>query len=120
MKGQRIQVDGIACFVFKNDTYTKRRGAPVMLIISCGICGHYLMCYQKDGPGPLLRCYLDRIHHPENLKQRQYDNFEKTSAAPLVCEGCSNVIGTPMIYEKEERPAYAMRVGFSTLRKVKR
>jgi hypothetical protein len=52
-------------FKFKRDTYTRARGTPVMLTISCSLCETYLMSYQKDGPGPLKCCYIDRIHHPE-------------------------------------------------------
>jgi hypothetical protein len=105
-------------FKFKKNTYTRKRGAPAMLMISCALCGHYLMSYQKDGPGPLKRCYLDRIHHPEYLEKRQYDVFDKKTALKLMCEACQAVIGIPIIYEKEDRPAYYMNVGSFTAKKV--
>ena len=74
----------------------------------------------KRWPGPLLRCYLDRIHHPEHLEKRQYVKFDKKLAEKLECEECKVVIGTPFIYEKEERPAYHMRPGFFAIKKVRK
>ncbi|HLB93822.1 MAG TPA: hypothetical protein VJJ81_01110 [Candidatus Babeliales bacterium] len=110
-------MENLPKFKFKKDAYMKKRGTPIMLKISCMQCKKYLMSYQKDGPGPLLRCYLDRIHHPENLKARQYHDFIKSSAPKLNCEICKIVIGTPIVYEKENRPAYHMRPGFFMVNK---
>lgn len=106
-------------FKMKIDSFAKRRGASKMLIITCAHCNHYVISYQKDGPGPLLRCYLDRIHHPEHLKNRQYETFDKKSSAKLKCESCTAVIGIPIVYEKENRPAYLMRPGFFSIKKYK-
>lgn len=103
---------------FKNDAYMKKRGTPAMLVIRCAECNAYVMCYQKDGPGPLLRCYLDRIHHPVNLEKRQYEVFHKKTASKLECPACHIVIGSPIIYEKEDRPAYHLRPGFFVLKKI--
>ncbi len=105
-------------FKFKNDSYTRRRGTPTMLLIFCSTCNHYIMSYQKDGPGPLLRCYLDRIHHPETLQKRQYDTFNKNESPKLECSNCNKAIGIPIIYEKENRPAYHMRPGFFSIKKL--
>ena len=105
-------------FKFKNDSYAKRRGVPVMLAISCAKCNAYIMHYQKDGPGPLLRCYLDRIHHPEELHKRQYTPFNKKTFPQLSCNSCTETIGSPIIYEKENRPAYHMRPGFFMHKKL--
>ncbi len=80
-----------------------------MLAMTCGQCKAYIMSYQKDGPGPLMRCYLDRIHHPEELEQR---------SPKLVCLECGVVVGSPMMYEKEDRPAYLMRPGYFFIKKV--
>jgi hypothetical protein len=99
-------------FKLKKDSYQKRRGTPKMLTIFCVPCNVYVMSYQKDGPGPLLRCYLDRIHHPDFLESRQYVEFNKRTASKLICETCKEVIGVPIIYDKENRPAYHMRQGF--------
>lgn len=106
-------------FAFKNDSYTKRRGTPTMLIVNCASCSNYIMHYQKDGPGPLLRCYLDRIHRPEKLSARQYNEFNKKTSPKLQCEACEKVVGSPIIYEKENRPAYHLRPGFFIIKKLK-
>ncbi len=105
-------------FKFKNDAYTRRRGTPAMLMISCAGCNQLVMGYQKDGPGPLLRCYLDRIHYPTDLSSLQHQEFDKDAFPHLVCPSCQVVIGTVMIYEKENRPAYLMRKGFFKRKKV--
>jgi len=49
-----MKVENLPKFKFKNDSYTRRRGAPAMLMISCALCNEYIMSYQKDGPGPLF------------------------------------------------------------------
>lgn len=98
-------------FKFKYDSYTKKRGRPACLIISCSNCKNYIMHYQKDGPGPLLRCYLDRIHYPEELESLQYKYFDKESLKQLICISCNIIIGLPIVYEKENRLAYHMVIG---------
>lgn len=104
-------------FIYKKDKYMKKRGAPTMLMLLCMHCTRYVMSYQKDGPGPLLRCYLDRIHYPYFLKDRQYRNLSDASIIKLSCPTCAIVIGTLMIYQKENRPAYHMRPGFFIIKK---
>ena len=93
---------------FIYDAYTQRRGDPKMLEIMCARCRKYVMSYQKDGPGALLRCYLDRIHEPRDLKERQYQHFDVRTISRLRCPSCSTIIGLPMIYKLENRPAYRM------------
>lgn len=105
-------------FKFKNDSYTRRRGAPAMIAISCSGCAQYIMAYQKDGPGPLLRCYLDRIHHPLEIAQRQHEQFDKNQSPKLECTSCNVVIGVPIIYDKETRPAYHMRPGLFSIKRL--
>lgn len=99
----------VQIFKYKYDSYTKRRGAPALLVIKSACCGRYIMCYQKDGPGPLLRCYIDRIHHPPHVRLQKYSINKHTDLAPLVCVACNIIIGVPMLYEKEKRPAYEMQ-----------
>jgi hypothetical protein len=105
-------------FKYKNDSYARKRGAPAMLSIFCSTCQEFLMCYQKDGPGPLLRCYLDRIHYPEKIKERQYATFSKNSIPKLECGSCNAMIGVPIIYEKEDRPAYHLKHGSFIIKKL--
>ena len=114
-----IDINNIPKLKFKRDAYMKKRGTPAMLVITCAQCQRYLMCYQKDGPGPLLRCYLDRIHHPEYLENRQHETLDVHMASKLKCQGCEVVIGSPIIYEKENRLAYHMRPGFFHRKKNK-
>jgi hypothetical protein len=74
------------------------------------------MDYQKDGPGPLLRCYTDRIHHPARLREESFSVRNVGRAPPLSCSGCGTTLGTPFIYRRkkdeakhkvtENRPAY--------------
>ena len=98
-------------FQFIYDQYTSRRGAPKMLNIHCDGCNDLLIKYQKDGPGRLLRCYQDRIHAPIDLKNRQHEPFNVKTSPNLSCSHCRLVIGRPMIYQSESRPAYHLVKG---------
>lgn len=74
-----------------------------MLALSCTRCNEIVLLYQKDGPGPLLRCYFDRIHAPKsfmNLQKKK--DYPKT----LLCPSCKTLLGTTAIYEKENRLAF--------------
>jgi len=104
----RKQEQDVDRFIY--DVYTQRRGEPKMLNIHCDDCGDLLIKYQKDGPGRLLRCYLDRIHAPQVFKNRQHDRFDVRTAPNLSCQNqnCRLIIGRPMIYANETRPAYRM------------
>jgi hypothetical protein len=105
-------------FKFKRDSYMRSRGAPAMLMISCSACNTFLMCYQKDGPGLLKRCYLDRIHYPSELEILQKTCFSKNQCPELSCKKCNVHIATPIVYEKENRLAYHLRIGSVSLKKI--
>ncbi len=92
---------------FIYDQYTERRGDPAMLEIECAQCNQFLCRYQKDGPGPLLRCYWDRIHAPEDLKRA----IQSNSVDSLICCHCGQQIGEKGIYEKEHRLAFFLKEG---------
>lgn len=99
---------GAFCYnkAMKNDQYKKTRGGwSRMLDVSCASCGAHLCFYQKDGPGTLKRLYVDRMTdlHP--------------SAEGLLCTECDAVIGTRMVYKKEDRLAYRLYVG-SVIKKI--
>ena len=71
------------------------------------------MDYQKDGPGKLWRCYLDRIYHPRALRKNTFTEETLHSVRRLTCPACYSVLGKPMIYrrirpKKEERPAFSI------------
>ena len=93
---------------FKKDHYRRVRGGSTQLFdIICSKCGNRVILYQKDGPGQLLRCYINRIFAPEELAQLQYNTSLDTNLMPnLVCE-CGNHIGSPMMH-KDGRLAFRL------------
>lgn len=86
--------------LFKNDNFKRARGGHSrMLEISCQKCGEVICNYQKDGPGALKRMYIDRIIEPRvSLDSKEF-----------LCV-CGHIIGSSMIYEKENRPAFRLFV----------
>lgn len=93
----------------KADRFRKARGGRSKLLkISCESCGSYLFSYQKDGPGILKRLYLDRIDNPKfHMKLN------------LLCPNCKFLIGVPITYKKESRPAYRLFAGSVTKSELK-
>jgi ribosomal protein S27E len=88
----------------KKDDYRKARGGySRFLQLGCVECGEDLLTYQKDGPGPLKRLYVDRILLRQGIKEP-----EPTAGCPLSCTGCGAVVGVFGIYEKENRFAYRL------------
>ena len=82
----------------KNDKYKRVRGGESRLLqISGQKCGAQLCHYQKDGPGGLLRMYLDRISEPEVSLER------KDLACPQ-----GHLVGVRIVYKKEDRPAFRL------------
>lgn len=87
----------------KNDKYKKARGGwSRILNIKCESCTHHVCFYQKDGPGPLKRMYFDRIIGLSVTNNK------------LVCPKCKEILGTEIIYKKENRYAYRLYVGSIT------
>lgn len=86
------------------DNYTAHRGSPQMYNIFCSSCNHFLIQYQKDGPGILKRCYVDRIHRPSSIRKKM--------PVLIFCSSCKAVIASHIIYNPshnpENRPAYKM------------
>lgn len=76
-----------------------RGGRSRFLLIYCERCNAKLFKYQKDGPGPLKRLYLDRI------------TPEKSFTKNLICSECKSVLGIGYIYPKEKRHAFRLFVG---------
>jgi hypothetical protein len=58
--------------------WENRESYSQFLNIYCSKCRNYIATYQKDGPGDLMRMYLDRIHAPEELVglQNKHNNIE--------------------------------------------
>ncbi len=96
----------------KDDGYREARGgATRFLELACGDCGTVVMVYQKDGPGPLWRCYLDRIFAPPELATLQHRVSHKREMSNLTCPQCGKLLGVPDVYEPENRLAYRLRRG---------
>ncbi|MDD2839550.1 MAG: hypothetical protein PHY80_00270 [Rickettsiales bacterium] len=87
---------------FKQDIYTKNRGNySEFFDLHCRKCGQKIARYQKDGPGHLLRIYVDRILENEELL-----NFEVDKK--IICPSCLRLLGLGYLYPKEKRPAYIL------------
>ena len=83
---------------FKKDQFTKNRNNySRYLHLFCRKCNHLIATYQKDGPGSLRRLYLDRIlNNSYSFKNN------------LICKSCKTTLGTPTIYEKENRKSFRL------------
>jgi len=96
-------------FIFKEDKYSKNRGKYSRIIeIYCRKCKNSIGYYQKDGgtkkySGQLRRLYIDRFIKPIS---KTISNDKE-----LVCNTCKEVLGTKIIYTKENRPAFRLYVG---------
>lgn len=82
-------------FILKQDKYREGRGGHSRLMeIKCAKCRGIICLYQKDGPGPLKRLYIDRILDPKIV----WKNNLK-----LQCKKCKGLLGLASIYEAESR-----------------
>lgn len=100
-------------FVAKKDRYLRERGGrAAFLILNCAHCGSNLAIYQKDGPGNLLRCYLNRFFYPEEMKSLQNNpRISMPNDLPTWrCVDCQSIIGHPMRY-RDGRLAYRLVPG---------
>lgn len=85
--------------IAKRDGYLKRRGGTFRFLdLSCASCHTLLAVYQKDGPGQLLRLYLDRLLSGP---------LDRTGA----CPSCRERIGGLFVYAPEQRQAIRLRPG---------
>lgn len=101
-------------YTVKNDKFRRTRGGPSnFLNLFCASCQSWLLLYQKDGSGQLLRLYLDRIHAPDNLStlHEQYTAADVYKVPTLKCASCGAIIAHPMVYELENRLAYRLIPG---------
>jgi len=100
------------------DRFRRNRGGYTRLLkIYCERCGNFVALYQKDGPGALKRMYLDRIFLPKTFTYTGALSYKKLPN--LVCSECKQVIGVPMLYQKEKRPAFRLFEG-SVIKKISR
>jgi hypothetical protein len=103
----------------KNDKYLRKRGGTAhMIYVICANCGYKVLYYQKDGPGWLKRCYLNRIFAPEKWEKLQHDSSikEVKDMPNLLCD-CGKLIGVPMKH-KDDRLAFRMERGNFKRRRV--
>lgn len=102
---------------FKKDRYSKTRGGySRFLNLYCSGCKNFILLYQKDGPGILKRLYMDRIFAPTDLTDLQKKDYKEN----LICKHCKNIIGFPIIYEKENRKSFHLKQGSFTKKITKR
>lgn len=106
----------------KKDKYFRQRGKTAKIInLNCSNCGKLLFIYQKDGPGWLKRCYLNRIIEPEKYANLQKDkNIKKPSDLKnLICD-CGKVMGSPIIHKDGRLAFHLIRGSFKrTINKEK-
>lgn len=86
--------------VLIDDASTKYRilkygGSALVYQINCHHCRIKMFTYQKDGDGPLLRCYADRILCKNALVY--------TAEEELQCSNCFTIISKPKnVYSKND------------------
>ena len=88
----------MAEWTFIRDKHANVRGQPKMLRLICDRCNKLYGLYQKDGPGPLKRCYLDRFHeHPDMPLLKTARTMEDLPTI-FTCPHCEEEIGMTMRY----------------------
>lgn len=100
----------------RRDKYQRKRGKPQFFRIYRAICSEYVLLYQKDGPGPLKRMYLDRIFEPEDLAALQA--VTSVGNVPRLTCPKGHVMALPMIYQPEHRLAYLLIRGSFSKKKA--
>jgi GTP cyclohydrolase II len=83
--------------------------------LNCARCRRAVFTYQKDGYGPLFRCYFDRIVAPESLatELETLAGRAPEEIPPLTCPECQALIGEVMRY-RNGRLAYLLYQGTYT------
>ncbi|NQV88842.1 MAG: hypothetical protein HQ488_00775 [Parcubacteria group bacterium] len=103
---------------FKSDKKREDRGGGAQMFeLSCSKCGTKFFHYQKDGPGPLLRLYLDRIHAPKKYVGLQARPLKDIMV--LDCKKCGRLIGMPAMYKPEKRKSYRLFEGALSKKRIR-
>lgn len=92
----------------KDRAYRRRGGSAEWLLLDCVSCKSNLAFYQKDGPGNILRLYLDRISDSDG--DRPYKQTPFNQVRNLGCYACNALIGVPLLYDKDPQPRPAIRL----------
>ncbi len=96
-------------YKLKKDRFTKvRGGTSKFIVVRCAECRYGVLLYQKDGPGGLLRLYLDKIHAPLELAELTKSVKIKSDIGDLHCSECGRLLALPMVYVPEKR--FALRI----------
>lgn len=83
-----------------DDPYLHSRGGTyVMYDLHCEKCDAKLGIYQKDGPGPLKRLYVDRL---QSANAPAHDPMHVWSCL------CKRPLAIAMVYPKEDRPCWTL------------
>ncbi len=91
-------------FKIKRDKYLAARGGTAKITrVRCAKCGKKIFLYQKDGPGWLKRCYINRIISDSFNSSNEHD---ESTLKNLTCD-CGELIGTPMQH-KDGRLAFKL------------
>jgi len=96
-----------------HDRYRMARGGKSKLVyVICAKCEGKIVLYQKDGPGWLKRCYLNRIFWPKRYEALQHDKRIKDpeDMPGLLCPSCRSLIGIP-VRHKDGRLAFTLMRG---------
>ena len=92
---------------FKKDKFQRIRGKYSRLLnILCRRCDTEICVYQKDGSGNLRRLYFDRIFSPPKLTNLDSKLLSKIPV--LKCPWCTEDLGVPYVYKKENRKAFKL------------
>lgn len=93
------------------DQFLRVRGGHARLLhVRCARCDELVFEYQKDGAGPLLRCYIARVLAPAARVVALRDIETIEDLRPLDCTSCGLRLGDPMRYS-DGRLAYRMHAG---------
>ena len=91
----------------KKDKYLRERGGTAKIIdVACTKCGNILLVYQKDGPGWLKRCYLNRILSSSIPLSSSTEN--------LVCS-CGQILGSLSKHKDGRQAFFLIRSKFKRL-----
>jgi len=101
----------------KKDKYLRERGGNAKFIeVLCASCGKLILVYQKDGPGWLKRCYLNRIIEPAQYDLKSKDpTINEKNLGNLTCS-CGKIIGSPMRHKDNRLAFHLIRGNF--IRKI--
>jgi len=78
--------------------------------IFCSQCNEFILRYQKQGSGSLIRIYIKNILEPEQFKK--FKNLKLKSEIPrLDCPRCLQRVGINIIHKSGGFPAYRMIKG---------